>query len=148
MAHAVRFRTSGEQADNPGNGPAKWDADLLHERVEEDVFGDGFTRVLAGEQTDSGEDDRDQEQQVRLIEDDIDNRPDHFVGLYPTADEENIDDFIAAFEDSVVFDAEWYVIEPHDCTHDREQGGPCEVYDGDELEDKMIRRGDVPDSLS
>ncbi len=77
----------------------------------------------------------------------IDDTPEHYRGLYRTSDSEDIDDFIDAFVDEVVYDASWFVIEPHDCTHDRKQGGPCKVYDGDDLEDKTVERGDVPDSL-
>ena len=150
MAHAVRIRTAGRKTDNlPDNaGPPKWDADELHQRVVEGVFSDDFVRVLAGENTEEGFDDRDQEQPMNYIEDDVGAQPDHFLGLYRTADGEDLDEFIEAFEEEVVYDAEWFLIEPHDCTHDRDEGGPCKVYDGDELEDKMARRGDVPEPFA
>jgi len=141
----VNFRMSATPGNSEENTP-KWDADQIHNRVEE-IFRDGFPRVLAGEETDEGQDDRDQENEVRLIEGTIDDRPKHFLGLYRTADSEDIDGFIDAFVDNVVYDASWCVIEPHDCTHDRPEGGPCKVYDGDELEDKMVERGNVPESL-
>lgn len=85
------------------------------------MFGSGFERVLAGEKTDSGQATDDQEQPVTLNEGSIDDRPDHYYGLYRTADSENIDAFIDPFAVNVLYDARWFVIEPHDCTHDREQ---------------------------
>jgi hypothetical protein len=150
MAQAIKIRASSGPSDSNGSkGPDKWNGEELRERVENQVFGSDFDRVLAGKQTDDGQDDRDQENEISLIEGGgIDDRPAHFYGLYRTSDSSDIDKFIRAFEDNVVHDANWYTIEPHDCTHDREEGGPCKVYNGEELEDKVTERGNVPETLS
>jgi len=110
---------------------------VVPDRVEDNVFS-VFDRVL-----------KDQEQPARTVGPDptLGDRPEHVVGLYRCADSETLDEFIQAFVDGVVADAKWARIEPHDCTHDRDKSGPCKVYDGNELPDKIVEQGGVPDAF-
>ena len=113
MAHAIRIRCSD------GNVP---------DQAEVESIKDGFDVVLPEQKT-----------AFRFIEGD-EFRSEHWRCLYRFDDDESLPEIEETFSEELFAGIKWYLIESHDCTHDRD-GGPC---DGWTLE---RQRGNVPEEF-
>jgi hypothetical protein len=77
---------------------------------------------------------------VRGGTDTINNTPEHTYAAARWKDKEPRDKLLQLITEGVLRDANWYIIDVHDCTHDK-GGGRCDSWT------EIERNGTIPDGI-
>lgn len=131
--HAVRWKMSPVQADNPSRVPSPEPPSLpevVPDRVQQNLT-DKFSERLPGQAQETGR---------RNTEIDW-SGTEYLSGMRRFDDADDLEAVLDAVEKDVVADAEWYVIEIHVCDHDEEDRSGC----GGWIEERTS--GSVPEEV-
>lgn len=136
--HAVKVKVSKSQESNPSTqpepGPPDWVADLLKDRVDQNVLGD-LTEKVSGDRV---------EPELKNTASIGDGGTDYIEMVYRFDKTHSKTTVLNRFENKVVKDAEWFKIEMHtDCSHDEPDETRTEC--GDWVEERS--KGTVPEGV-
>lgn len=114
MAHAFRIKTGKNQQDSPDHVPKPQPPSLpgvLPDRVKEHIKYN-FNPVLEGQET----------PMRKTGGGSLSNVPEHVSGTYRFKDSDDKKSLLDSIESKVTADAEWYMVESHECDHDQPDG--------------------------